>query len=90
MEKLQQSHLQKICLEPRADGSRRPAGQTQKNYPLKNKDWNKINFALKSIERHGAEIILESEEFWIPAEIFSGSDDRRELPVMVKDAKVQI
>jgi hypothetical protein len=64
-------------------------GKRKKNYPLKNKDWNKIIFALKDIERHGAEIILESEEFWIPAEISPGSDDRRELSVMVKDAKVQ-
>jgi hypothetical protein len=40
------------------------------------------------IERHGAEIILEAEEFWIPAEVFPGSDDRRELSVTVKDANL--
>jgi len=60
-------------------------GNRKKNYLLKNKDWNKIIFALEDIGRHGAEIILESEKFWIPAEIFPGNDDRRELSVMVKD-----
>jgi len=64
-------------------------GKRKKNYLLKNKDWNRIVFTLKDIERHGAEIILESEEFWIPAEIFPASDDHRELSVMVKEAKVQ-
>jgi len=64
-------------------------GKREKKYLLKNKDWNKIVFALKEIQKHGAEIILEAEEFWIPAEIFPGTDDRRELSVMVKEAKVQ-
>jgi hypothetical protein len=63
-------------------------GKRKKNYLLKNKDWNKIIFSLKDIESHGTEIILEAEEFWIPAEIFPGSDDHRELSEMVKDAKV--
>ncbi len=64
-------------------------GKRKKAYNLKNKDFSEIRFALKDIKRHGAEIVLESEEFWIPAEIFPSSDDRRELSVMVKEANLK-
>ena len=60
-------------------------GDHEKKVILHDREWNKIEFSIKPVDKFGSQIIIESDEFWIPAEIFPDNDDRRELSIMVKN-----
>jgi hypothetical protein len=59
-----------------------------KVFPLKDREWNKGTFRTDGSLHQGDTIILESEVFWIPAEILPGNDDQRELGVLVREIRI--
>jgi radical SAM protein with 4Fe4S-binding SPASM domain len=64
-------------------------GSRRKRYRLKGDTWMSIRFPLENIGAQGEEVILESETFWVPAQLFADSADRRELAIMVKEVRVR-
>lgn len=60
----------------------------RKVYRLGNGAWEKLVFKIGSREKKGGEIVLETDEFWIPSECFDNSEDRRELGVMVRKIRM--
>lgn len=58
-------------------------GKLRKSFPLQDRSWTTLSFRLKSSRKHGTHIVLEAEDFWIPAEDLEDNQDRRELGVMV-------
>ncbi|HDT11921.1 MAG TPA: hypothetical protein ENN58_04200, partial [bacterium] len=60
-------------------------GDHEEKVDLNNREWNQIEYFIKPVSKFGSQIIIESDEFWIPAEIFPDNEDCRELSVMVKN-----
>lgn len=63
-------------------------GRRETRYALPAGEWTSLVFETGPIDRDGATIEVESEEFWVPASEIPGSDDRRELSVMIRDVEV--
>jgi len=64
-------------------------GGHEKVYVLQGRSWQRLAFELKDIGSEGRRVSLESERFWIPAEIDQNNQDRRELGVMVKSIRLR-
>lgn len=60
-------------------------GKRRKTLLLQDRTWTTLSCRLKSSKRHGTHVLLEAEDFWIPAEELVENQDRRELGVMVAD-----
>ncbi len=63
-------------------------GDHEELFESDNRGWKKIEFPLRSPSDFGSRIIIESNEFWIPAELFPDNDDHRELSIMVKNMRL--
>lgn len=63
-------------------------GDHEKEVSLQNREWHQIEYSIKPVNEFGSQIIVESDEFWIPAEIFPDNEDRRELSIMVKNMRL--
>jgi MoaA/NifB/PqqE/SkfB family radical SAM enzyme len=63
-------------------------GERKQTFILKDNSWTKIFFEFEDRKKVGERVILESEDFWIPAEVLEGSEDGRELGVMVKSIRL--
>ena len=63
-------------------------GVHRRSRELASGGWETIALDLEPAGAAEREVVLESEEFWIPARDVEGSEDRRELSVMVRDVRV--
>ena len=63
-------------------------GDHEKKVDLHDREWNRIEYSIKPVDEFGSQIFIESNEFWIPAEIFPDNEDHRELSIMVKNMRL--
>jgi MoaA/NifB/PqqE/SkfB family radical SAM enzyme len=74
-------HLEKISLFIRQ-------GDHDELFEIDSREWKRIEYPIKAASDFWSRIIIESSEFWIPAELLPNNEDHRELSIMVKNMRL--